>query len=146
MSMPAPAPDPPPTPDDGNKQRMSRTVKLVLMGGAAAALLYSCTPAVGGLTALPFIMGMGNPFYRPPVTAPCPPGTPVGACTPQGIQSTSTGSTGSTGSSVHGFTGSTGSSVGTTTGSTGSSTATPPTSTRGGFGSTAGVQGTGGSS
>ena len=43
-------------------------VKLALMGVGGAALLYSCAPAIGdglgGLSALPLLWGMSNPFYR----------------------------------------------------------------------------------
>lgn len=135
-----------PTPDNGNddgKKRMSPVVKLALVGVGSAALLYSCSPAIGGLTALPFIMGMGNPFYRPPIATPCPPGAPN--CTPQGLTgSTGSTSTGSTGvSAFHGSTGSSVSSPGTT--SSGPSTGTT-TSQRGGFGSTASSHGSSGSS
>jgi hypothetical protein len=53
--------DPSPEP----QQRASRTVKLVLMGVAGAALLYSCAPAVGSAVGLwPGIWFLGNPFYR----------------------------------------------------------------------------------
>ena len=133
------------TPPDDGKKRMSPVVKLALVGVGSAALLYSCSPAIGGLTALPFIMGMGNPFYRPPVATTCPPGTPN--CTPQGLTgSTGTGSTSTGSSGVSAFRGSTGSSIsspGTT--SSGPSTGTT-TSQRGGFGSTASSHGSGGSS
>ena len=46
---------------------MSRGIKLVLMGVAGAALLYSCTPGIGaGLGALPYLWFLSNPFYRGP--------------------------------------------------------------------------------
>jgi hypothetical protein len=46
---------------------MSRGIKLVLMGVAGAALLYSCAPGVGaGLGALPYLWFLSNPFYRGP--------------------------------------------------------------------------------
>lgn len=136
-----------PTPENGNddgKKRMSPVVKLALVGVGSAALLYSCSPAIGGLTALPFIMGMGNPFYRPPIATNCPPGTPN--CTPQGLTgSTGTGSTSSS-SGVSAFRGSTGSSI-STPGSTSSGPSTgTTTSQRGGFGSTASSHGSSGSS
>ena len=52
--------DPSPEP----QQRASRTVKLVLMGVAGAALLDSCAPAVGSAVGLwPGIWFLGNPFY-----------------------------------------------------------------------------------
>ena len=68
MSMPSPPP---------GGSRASRSVKLVLMGVAGAALLYSCGPSVGaGLGALPYFWFLPNPFYRPPIANTCPPGTP----------------------------------------------------------------------
>ena len=141
MSMPTPN-----APDDG-KKRMSPVVKLALVGVGSAALLYSCAPAVGGLTALPFIMGMGNPFYRPPIATNCPPGVPN--CTPQGLTgSTGTGTTSSSSgsSAFYGSTGSSGTSI-TSPGSTSSGpSAGTTTSQRGGFGSTASSHGSGGSS
>jgi hypothetical protein len=117
MSMPSPnRPDGP---------RMSRTVKLVVMGVAGAALLYSCAPGVGaGLGALPYLWFLPNPFYRAPLATPCPPGTPN--CD----QQASTSSGGGRGSST-----SRGGS-GSTTNDT--SKATPSQSQRGGFGSTGG--------
>lgn len=85
---------------------MSRSVKLVLMGVAGAALLYSCTPGVGaGLGALPYLWFFTNPFYRgPAVSAPATPGatTPdTSKATPAPSQSQrgGFGSTGSSGSS-----------------------------------------------
>jgi hypothetical protein len=56
-----------------NRPRASRTIKLVLMGIAGAALLYSCTPGVmgGGMGFWPWLWLMGNPFSRgTTVTAP----------------------------------------------------------------------------
>ena len=48
---------------------MSRGIKLVLMGVAGAALLYSCTPGIGaGLGALPYLWFLTNPFSRLPTT------------------------------------------------------------------------------
>jgi hypothetical protein len=66
MSMPAPEPSRGP--------RASRTVKLVLMGVAGAALLYSCAPGVGaGLGALPYLWFLPNPFFRgPAISTPAP--------------------------------------------------------------------------
>src|SRR4030081_4434 len=70
-----------PSPDPPHGPRMSRGIKLVLMGAAGAALLYSCTPGIGaGLGALPYLWFLSNPFYRgpavsPPATPPSPPGT-----------------------------------------------------------------------
>lgn len=53
-----------PGPNDGG-QRASRTIKLVLMGVAGAALLYSCTPGIGtALGGWPGFWLWGNPFYR----------------------------------------------------------------------------------
>lgn len=54
------------TPDpDGGNQRASRTIKLVLMGVAGAALLYSCTPGIGAAVGgWPGFWFWGNPFYR----------------------------------------------------------------------------------
>jgi hypothetical protein len=53
-------------PPDDNRPRASRTIKLVLMGIAGAALLYSCTPGVmgGGMGFWPWLWLMGNPFSR----------------------------------------------------------------------------------
>ncbi len=43
------------------------------MGVAGAALLYSCTPVVGGFGgALPWLWFMGNPFSRGPATVSAP--------------------------------------------------------------------------
>lgn len=116
--------------------RASRGVKLVLMGVAGAALLYSCAPGVGaGLGALPYLWFLPNPFYRPPLAGACPPG--AANCEQQATQSRS-GSTSS--SSVGSGRGSTSTAAGT------SSTQTAPTtSQRGGFGST-GSTGSSGSS
>ena len=60
---------------------MSRGVKLVLMGVAGAAMLYSCAPAAGGggMGLLPWLWFLGNPFGRgPAVTAPATPGAAPG--------------------------------------------------------------------
>jgi hypothetical protein len=71
---------------------MSRSVKLVLMGVAGAALLYSCAPGVGaGLGALPYLWFFSNPFYRgPAATAPVTPGTTArpGTTTPDAPKAT----------------------------------------------------------
>lgn len=63
----------------GGGARMSRGVKLVLMGVAGAALLYSCAPGVGGgLGALPYLWFFSNPFYRgPAATSTATPGSSV---------------------------------------------------------------------
>jgi hypothetical protein len=56
-----------------NRPRASRVIKLVLMGIAGAALLYSCTPGImgGGMGFWPWLWLMGNPFSRgTTVTAP----------------------------------------------------------------------------
>jgi hypothetical protein len=114
--MSLPSPDPPSGP------RMSRGIKLVLMGVAGAALLYSCSPGIGaGLGALPYLWFFSNPFYRPPAATPCPPGAPD-------CQQASTSSGGGSG----GYTG-----RGGTGGSTSNTAnATSSESTRGGFGAT----------
>jgi hypothetical protein len=130
-----------PDPDDG-KKRMSRSVKLAFMGVGGAALLYSCAPAIGGaggLTALPIILGMSNPFYRQPHN--CRPAAPgASACEPNQASSSS-GSSSSSSSS--GYRGSSSSSTASTTGG---SSSEHSTSSRGGFGSTAGAHGSSGSS
>lgn len=54
-------------PDD--RPRASRTIKLVLMGIAGAALLYSCTPGVGGMGIWPWLWFWGNPFSRSPMVS-----------------------------------------------------------------------------
>ena len=61
-----------------NRPRASRAIKLVLMGVAGAALLFSCTPGVmgGGMGFWPWLWLMGNPFSRPTVTAPSTTATP----------------------------------------------------------------------
>jgi hypothetical protein len=56
-----------------NRPRASRAIKLVLMGVAGAALLFSCTPGLmgGGMGFWPWLWFLGNPFSRgPAVTAP----------------------------------------------------------------------------
>jgi hypothetical protein len=88
---------------------MSRGIKLVLMGVAGAALLYSCAPGIGaGLGALPFFWFLPNPFYRGPAvtTSTTTPGSTVtrpdaGKATPAPSQSQrgGFGSTGSAGDS-----------------------------------------------
>lgn len=134
MSMPSPNPQ-------GGAPRMSRSVKLVLMGVAGAALLYSCAPGVGaGLGALPYLWFLPNPFYRAPAAAPCPPGSVD--CQQQATQSSSS-------SSTSGVRGGSSSSTRSTT-SSGSTTdapkAGPTESTRGGFGSTGSHIGSSGTS
>jgi hypothetical protein len=102
MSMPSPNPSGP---------RMSRGIKLVLMGVAGAALLYSCAPGIGGgLGALPYLWFFSNPFFRGSApTATTTPGTTTtspGTATPDASKATPSqsqrggfGSTGSSGSS-----------------------------------------------
>jgi len=51
---------------------MSRGIKLVLMGVAGAALLYSCAPAMGGGAGLFWLLPWL--FRSPAVTAPATPG------------------------------------------------------------------------
>jgi hypothetical protein len=64
-------------PPDSNRPRASRNVKLALMGVAGAALLYSCTPAIGGAVgSFPGFWLLGNPYYRGPATAACGPNLP----------------------------------------------------------------------
>ena len=60
-----------------NRPRASRAIKLVLMGIAGAALVYFCTPMMGGgMGFWPWLWLMGNPFSRgTTVTAPSTPGT-----------------------------------------------------------------------
>ena len=119
-----------PSPNPGGP-RMSRGIKLVLMGVAGAAVLYSCAPGIGaGLGALPYLWFLSNPFYRPPAAAPCPPGTP--SCDQQGTRSG--GSSGSGSSLTRG---------GSTTDTT---TASPTQSQRGGFGATGAQSGSSGAS
>lgn len=134
-----------PAPKDG-KKRMSRGVKLAIMGVGGMALLYSCAPAigglggVGGLGALPLLWGMSNPFYRGPVAQNCGPAVPGSpACAPN-QSSSSTSSTGSA------FRSGSSSSTTTTSSTAGSSSSAQSTSSRGGFGSTASSHGSSGSS
>jgi len=120
---------------------MSRSVKLVVMGVAGAALLYSCAPGVGaGLGALPYLWFFSNPFYRgAPTATACPPGTPPGtACGPTS-QSSSSG--GGSGSGARG-----GGSTSSATQPGGGSQAIPSQSQRGGFGSTGSGSSSSGSS
>ena len=84
---------------------MSRGIKLVLMGVAGAALLYSCSPGIGsGLGALPYLWFLTNPFYRGPAVS-APAATPglsatnpdVSKATPAQSQRGGFGGTGSSG-------------------------------------------------
>lgn len=112
---------------------MSTGIKLVLMGVAGAAVLYSCAPGAG-LGALPYLWFLPNPFYRPPIAANCAPGMPPASSTPAQQQSSS-GTSGGSGGGVG--TGSSRSSTTSQPSSTSSgSQATPAPSQRGGFGST----------
>jgi len=53
-----------------NRPRASRAIKLVLMGIAGAALLYSCTPGIGaGMGFWPWLWFWGNPFARGPMVS-----------------------------------------------------------------------------
>ncbi|MPZ31833.1 MAG: hypothetical protein GEV13_12695 [Rhodospirillales bacterium] len=62
---------PSPTPSGG--PRMSRGIKLVLMGVAGAALLYSCAPTMGGggglFWLLPWLF-RGGPAVTTPASTP----------------------------------------------------------------------------
>jgi hypothetical protein len=122
MSMPSPPP---------GGRRASRGIKLVLMGVAGAALLYSCGPSVGaGLGAMPYFWFLPNPFYRPPVA--CPPGTPN--CDQQAATSRGGGGYGGSARST------------TSDAAKSSPTQSAPTSSqRGGFGSTGSTGGSSGS-
>ena len=125
MAMPSPRPPAGP--------RASRGIKLVLMGVAGAALLYSCAPGAGaGLGALPYLWFLPNPFYRPPLAETCPPGTPN--CEQQAT---------SRGSSSGGYGGGRGSTTDTAKASPGHAEST--SSQRGGFGSTGSTGSTGSS-
>lgn len=115
--MPSPNTPPP-------NSRMSRGVKLVLMGVAGAALLYSCAPGVGaGLGALPYLWFLPNPFFRgPAVSGPQTPGSTATTTRP-GSAATSPGAT-----------------------TPDAAKATPAPSSRGGFGSTGSSSGSSSSS
>src|ERR1700722_12295716 len=110
-------------PDDGS--RASRNVKLVLMGVAGAALLYSCTPSVGAAVgAWPGLWFVHNPFYRGSAVQTCGPAVPgAPACPPDQTRSP-LGGTGSTSTTA-------------STATTGDSSSHASTSARGGFGSSA---------
>ena len=71
--------------DPSGSPRASRVVKLVLMGMAGAALLYSCAPGAAGLGGLPYIWFLPNPFFRGSVSTPAPglsPGTDAAKASP----------------------------------------------------------------
>jgi hypothetical protein len=77
---------------------MSRGIKLVLMGVAGAALIYSCSPGIGaGLGALPYLWFFSNPFYRGPAVSATNPDT--SKAVPSQSQRGGFGGTGSQGSS-----------------------------------------------
>lgn len=97
--------------------RASRAVKLVLMGVAGAALLYSCAPGAAGLGGMPYIWFLPNPFFRGPMSTPAPGVTPSGP-----------GATGADAAKAA------------------PSQATPSPSQRGGFGTTGGSSGSSGTS
>ena len=101
-------------------RRMSTGIKLVLMGVAGAALLYSCAPGVSsGLGALPYLWFFSNPFYRgQTVTAPPTQLSPGTTTRPGGTVATPGGTT------------------------PGGVTTPQGPSTRGGFGGSAGTYGT----
>ena len=108
-----------PSPGSGGGPRMSRGIKLVLMGVAGAALLYSCAPGIGsGLGALPYLWFFSNPFYRGPAATTTT--TPGQAARPPGTT--------------------------TTTPDASKATPAPSQSQRGGFGSTGSQSGSSGSS
>ena len=116
---------PPSNPSGG--PRMSRGIKLVLMGVAGAALLYSCAPAVGGMPIFWFLPW----FLRgPSVTAPATPG-----------HTAATGQTAAPGQAT-----TPGQTVTTTRQSPSHATPAPTQSQRGGFGSTGSSGGSSGSS
>lgn len=139
-----------PAPDGGNRPRASRTVKLVLMGVAGTALLYSCSPAIGtAVGGFPGFWMFGNPFYRGPnVAANCGPTVPGAPVDPQcatgrsGSSSTSSG----VGSAFRSSSSSSNSTSATTSSQSSGSSAGQTTSTRGGFGSTASSHGSSSSS
>ena len=87
---------------------MSRGIKLVLMGVAGAALLYSCTPGIGaGLGSLPYLWFLSNPFYRgPAVSSPATTSSPsattpdASKAAPSQSQRGGFGGTGSSGGSA----------------------------------------------
>jgi len=83
-----------PSPGLPRGPRTSRAVKLVLMGVAGAALLYSCAPGAG-LGALPYLWFLPNPFFRGPAVS-TPAATPgQAATTPAQSQRGGFGATGS---------------------------------------------------
>jgi hypothetical protein len=125
MTMPSPNdrnPGPGPNSAPGGGRRMSTGIKLVLMGVAGAALLYSCAPGIGsGLGAMPYLWFFANPFFRGQT-----------ATAPQNTQ-LAPGTTTRPGGAV--------TTPGGTTAPHGATTPSGP-STRGGFGGSAGTHGT----
>jgi len=105
---------------------MSTGVKLVLMGVAGAALLYSCAPGISsGLGALPYLWFLPNPFFRgPAISGPQTPGSTATTTRPGGSST----------------------SPGATTPDAAKATPAPSQSQRGGFGSTGSSSGSSGSS
>ena len=98
MTMPPDA-----RPPDG-RPRASRAIKLLLMGIAGAALLFSCTPGLmgGGMGFWPWLWFMGNPFSRGPMVS-----TPATSTSPSTTQSQTSQRGGFGGSAgEHGSTGS----------------------------------------
>lgn len=86
-----------PSPGGGNRPRASRTIKLVLMGLAGAALLFSCTPGIGGGMGIwPWLWLMGNPFSRGPATVSAPSSTATPPSTAGQAQPSQRGGFGST--------------------------------------------------
>ncbi len=85
MSDPNSAPPP--------SSRMSRGIKLVLMGVAGAALLYSCAPGIGGLGGMPYFWFLPNPFFRGPATTTTTTTSPGTHTTSPGTTSTTPGQT-----------------------------------------------------
>ena len=93
-----------PSPNPSGGPRMSRGIKLVLMGVAGAALLYSCAPTMmggGGFFLLPWLFRGGSSLTAPATpgqTATKPTTGDTGSATTQS-QRGGFGSTGSTGGS-----------------------------------------------
>lgn len=90
-----------PGPNPHGGRRASRAVRLVLMGVAGAALLYSCAPTFGGA---PFFWFLPWFLRGPAVSTPAPtPGqtttTDASKASPTTSQRGGFGSTGSSGSS-----------------------------------------------
>ena len=85
-------------------QRASRAVKLVLMGVAGAALLYSCAPGVGSAIGLwPGIWFLTNPFFRGAPGSSYVGGTPGTTTTTPGTRPADAANPGTTTSQRGGF-------------------------------------------